>query len=178
VIKKLLWLMETVWILGTSRLKTLRCKRVGSRVRIWGKVIFGGDVYLDSKVRIRASHVPVEIIAGPGAKILIGEGSFINSGCSLGAEQLIRIGKNVAIGNYSLIMDSDFHAIENHTDAGASAPVIIEDDVWIGARVTILKGVQIGHGAVVAAGAVVTKNVASRTLVAGVPARVIRELAP
>jgi maltose O-acetyltransferase len=88
----------------------------------------------------------------------------------------VRIGRNVAIGNYVLIMDSDFHAVNDHRESGKSAPVIIEDDAWIAARVTILKGVRIGKGAVIAAGAVVTKDVSPRTLVGGVPARVLRTL--
>jgi len=56
--------------------------------------------------------------------------------------------------------------------------VVIEDDVWLSARVIVLKGVTIGRGAVVAAGAVVTKDVAPHTLVGGVPAKLIRSLEP
>ncbi|GAB4461186.1 MAG: hypothetical protein OHK0029_26110 [Armatimonadaceae bacterium] len=82
------------------------------------------------------------------------------------------------IGNYTLIMDGDFHDLQDINKPGKVEPVIIEDNVWIASRVTILKGVHIGTGAVVAAGAVVTKNVPARTLVAGVPAKVIRSLDP
>jgi acetyltransferase-like isoleucine patch superfamily enzyme len=86
------------------------------------------------------------------------------------------IGNNVAVGNYTLVMDTDFHAVGDHTKPGECSPVVIEDDVWLGARVTVLKGVHIGRGAVVAAGAVVTRDVPPYTLVGGVPAKVIRTL--
>jgi len=73
-------------------------------------------------------------------------------------------------------MDCDFHGVDNRTETAPAAPIIVEDDVWLATRVTILKGVRIGRGSVVAAGAVVTKDVAPYTLVGGVPARLIRSL--
>ena len=78
----------------------------------------------------------------------------------------------------TLVMDTDFHAIGDHTQPGRACPVVIEDDVWLAARVVVLKGVTIGRGAVVAAGAVVTKDVPPYTLVGGVPAKFIRALEP
>lgn len=73
-----------------------------------------------------------------------------------------------------IIRDSDNHTI--HYDGfEKSKPIIIGNHVWIGMRATILKGVTIGDGAIIAAGAVVTKDVPARCLVAGVPARVIKE---
>jgi maltose O-acetyltransferase len=73
-------------------------------------------------------------------------------------------------------MDTDFHNPTDHTQESISKPVVIEDDVWLAARVTVLKGVRIGRGAVVAAGAVVTKDVPPCTLVGGVPARIIKQI--
>jgi acetyltransferase-like isoleucine patch superfamily enzyme len=168
--------LQTAWVLLTSLFKTRRCSQRGTWIRVWGKLQIEGDVRLGKRVRIRATHVPVELAAGPGALIEIGEQCYINSGVSIGAQQRVTIGKNCAIGNYSLIMDSDFHSTDDHTKPGIAAPVVLEDDVWLGARVTVLKGVRIGRGAVVAAGAVVTRDVAPYTLVAGVPARLIRFL--
>jgi acetyltransferase-like isoleucine patch superfamily enzyme len=73
------------------------------------------------------------------------------------------------------------HNFENKSqridDQGVSTnPVVIEDDIWIGANAVVLPGVSIGHHSVVAAGAVVTKDVPPHTLVAGVPAKIIKEL--
>jgi acetyltransferase-like isoleucine patch superfamily enzyme len=88
--------------------------------------------------------------------------------------------ENIKIGNYSLISwdvevrDSDCHTICRE-DFVMSKPIQIGNHVWIGARAMILKGVRIGDGAVVAAGAVVTSDVAKNCLAGGVPARIIRE---
>jgi acetyltransferase-like isoleucine patch superfamily enzyme len=168
--------LPAAWDILTTLLKTRRCTRRGKLIRVWGSLQVVGDVRLGERVRIRATHVPVELAAGPGAVIEIGDRCYINSGVSIGAQERVTIGKNCAIGNYSLIMDSDFHNTEDHLQPGIAAPVVLEDNVWLGARVTVLKGVRIGQGAVVAAGAVVTRDVPPRTVVAGVPAKVIRFL--
>ena len=75
-----------------------------------------------------------------------------------------------------MVMDADFHAVGELDGHGKTAPIMIGDDVWLATRAVVLKGVTVGSGAVVATGAVVTKDVPPHTLVAGVPARVIRSL--
>lgn len=120
-----------------------------------------------------ASQLTVE----KGAKLLFGHNVFINSGCGIAATTRIQIGNDVRIGPRTSIMDSDYHRL----DAGVSftdlpKPVIIGDNVWIGTRCTILPGVTIGKNSVVAAGSVVIKDVPENVVVAGVPAKVIREL--
>jgi len=109
-------------------------------------------------------------LAKPGATISIGEQTYLNRRTELVCAQRIAIGARCAISWDVLITDTDNHWLENRE---TTLPVAIGDEVWIGARATVLKGVTIGDGAVVAAGAVVTRDVAPRTLVAGVPARVI-----
>jgi acetyltransferase-like isoleucine patch superfamily enzyme len=74
------------------------------------------------------------------------------------------------------VADSDDHDPDEHHSRGRCEPVVTEEGIWLGARVTILKGVTLGAGSTVAAGSVVTRNVPPRVLVAGVPARVIRPL--
>ena len=98
----------------------------------------------------------------------INRGAMIECSCS------ISIGDDCIIGRDVLIRDSDGHVIDNNPDR-VSIPIVIEDHVWIGSRAVILKGVRIGKGAIVAAGAVVTRDVPAGCLVAGVPAKVIRE---
>jgi acetyltransferase-like isoleucine patch superfamily enzyme len=163
-----------------SRWKTRRCSSTGFGVRVEGRLVVdnGGQIHLGERVRIRATHVPVELASFPGGVLKVGPRTFINSGVSICAQQLVVIGENCAIGNYSLIMDTDFHKVGDHTEWPLAKPVVIEDDVWIAARVTVLKGVRIGRGAVIAAGAVVTKDVPPYTVVGGVPAKVIRTLSP
>jgi len=112
------------------------------------------------------------ISIGPNATLQLGSG-YINRGARIVCNLKITIGANVAIAEGVQIRDSDEHSVG--TAGGYCAPVQIGDNVWIGANALILKGVTIGPGAVVAAGAVVTRNVPARCVVAGVPARVIRE---
>ena len=98
------------------------------------------------------------------------------SGCSITAEERISIGNRVTIGSGVLIMDTDAHSIvpgERKSGLGRTAPIIIEDDVFIGARAIVLKGVHVGRGAVIGAGAVVVNDVATMTIVGGNPARTI-----
>jgi acetyltransferase-like isoleucine patch superfamily enzyme len=82
------------------------------------------------------------------------------------------IGERCSIGWDVWITDTDYHRLNDGEDI---APVSIGDEVWIGAKSMILKGVTVGKGAVIAAGSVVTKDVPERALVAGNPATVIRE---
>ena len=103
----------------------------------------------------------------------IGKHSIVNAGCIIdGREASISIGENVDIGTQSHIwtLEHDPNDTQHGTKGG---PVIIEDYVWVASRVTILPGVRVGKGAVIAAGSVVTKNVPPMAIVAGVPAKQI-----
>ncbi|KQP49270.1 hypothetical protein ASF44_01230 [Pseudorhodoferax sp. Leaf274] len=108
------------------------------------------------------------------AQLRVGGGDgYISRGVSIECRREITIGAGVAISNDVIIRDTDSHAL---TDSARpmTQPVTIGDHVWIGARATILKGVNIGNGAIIAAGAVVAHDVPPAALAAGVPARVIR----
>ncbi|QJD88451.1 acyltransferase [Cohnella herbarum] len=107
----------------------------------------------------------------PGAEIVIGDRTYINRRTEIMSKQSVTIGTGCAISWDVVISDTDYHEI-----AGTSStkPIVIGDEVWIGCKSTILKGVTIGNGAVVAAGSVVTKDVAPHTLVAGIPAKAIK----
>ena len=100
-------------------------------------------------------------------------GGFINEGVEITCANKIIIGHDVAIARDVVIRDYDAHEL-NYPDFEISKPIIIGDNVWIGNRAVILKGVTIGNGAVVGAGSIVTKNVPPNTVVAGNPARIIR----
>jgi acetyltransferase-like isoleucine patch superfamily enzyme len=107
-------------------------------------------------------------------RLKIGTNSVINENCRLDSRGGITIGCNVSISGETIILTAD-HDLDSEMFAGRHKPVTILDRAWIGTRVLILPGVSIGEGAVVAAGAVVTKNVAPYTVVAGVPAKVVRQ---
>jgi len=108
-----------------------------------------------------------------GAKLTLGKGG-INRGVTVAVFNSVSLGHNVFISENSTIRDSDNHWISGGA-GGNSAPINIGNNVWIGINVTILKGVTIGDGAVVAANSLVNKAVPPNTLVGGVPAKVIRE---
>lgn len=120
------------------------------------------------------------------SRITIGNCVGISSAC-LWAQNSITIGNNVNIGGDCLIMDTDAHPhsfekrrrdyiSDNYLDDIPSSPIIIEDDVWIGARCLILKGVRIGARSIVAAGSIVTKDIPADSVAAGIPAKVIKHL--
>ena len=114
----------------------------------------------------------VNLSIGSGAKLAIGNRSYINDGSRISAQNSITIGRDCAISFGVTIIDDDGHRIGLPP---YSAPIIIEDEVWIGCNVTVLKGVTIGKGSVVAAGAVVTKSCPPHSLLAGVPAKIIKQ---
>ena len=108
------------------------------------------------------------------SNLQIGHNTHINRGCILRADGGITIGNNVSI-SYNCNFMSGGHIVNSPTFEGEHKPIIIEDYVWIGVGATILKGVTIGTGAVVAAGSVVKKDVPSYAIVAGIPAKIIGE---
>lgn len=130
--------------------------------------------------------------SGEQGRVSVGDFCYFTNAVIL-CEQEVRIGSYVVIGWNATIADSDFHPAapaERIADAialsplghgrprpgFAKAPVIIEDDVWIGPLAAILKGVRIGAGSVIEAGSVVTRDVPPRSRMAGNPARVIGQV--
>lgn len=110
-----------------------------------------------------------------GGQILLGGNSY-TAGCNkIIAKKRVEIGRNCSIAWGVTITDHDFHrTYVQGVEQPETAPVKICDGVWIGMNATILKGVTVGERAIVAAGAVVTRDVPPRAMVAGVPARVIK----
>ena len=111
------------------------------------------------------------VYVGIGATLKVEE-AYMHYNCTIECFHNYR--KAIKIAQEVIIRDSDNHEIIR-TGYKKTAPIVIHDNVWIGTRATILKGVTIGEGAIVAAGAVVTKNVPPHTLVGGVPAKIIKE---
>lgn len=111
-----------------------------------------------------------------GAELKIGSHSFINTNSSITCFEKIEIGSNVAIADNVSISDSDGHSVVVDGEVrNNTSPVKIEDHVWIGKNVVILKGVTIGKDSVIAAGSVVTKSIPSGVLAGGVPAEILKE---
>jgi acetyltransferase-like isoleucine patch superfamily enzyme len=135
------------------------------RVREGASLHCNGVVSLQRGVRIVVDSGRLTIghetnVNGLGTKILCAEAITIGAGCTFSWDVQI--------------LDNDFHAITvDGAQQPSVAPIVIGDRVWVGTRALILKGVTIGDGAVVAAGAVVTKDVPAGAVVAGVPAKVV-----
>ena len=131
------------------------------------------------------------LLEGNG-NITIGDNTTIRHASRISAVESITIGKNVIISNNVVIMDNNSHPVEvedrlqmSLTKPGtelwkakysAHSPIVIEDAVWIGEGASILKGVHIGYGSIVASKAVVTKNIPSYVIAAGNPAKIVKEL--
>jgi len=149
------------WVCQVGRVTVVRDRgtiTVGERVWLWP------EVKLDASAVAPAGEAALVI----GDRVSIGDRTQIHCG------ERVTIGAGTLISWDCVIMDRDYH----NPDGGAerTAPVVIGKDVWIGCRAIILKGVTIGDGAVVGAGSVVTRDVPPCTLVAGNPARVVRQL--
>ncbi len=147
--------------------------QVGSRLRTYGLRLAGFRIGHGSTMcgmpRITGS-------CDLYSKLKIGRDCWFNCGCFFDLEAAIFIGDRVALGQQVMVLTSTHHMGTGERRAGAldTKPVNIHDGAWLGARCIVLPGVTIGDGAVVAAGAVVNKDVPPNTLVAGVPARVVK----
>lgn len=154
--------------------RMLRNKMVGSLYLAKGATLEADafDVYAGSRINVNAD-----------AKLSLGSG-YMNHECVIDCFSAISIGHGVVISERVVIRDADNHAVtatvnENMDEPKSeekeiAAPIIIQDHVWVGMNVIVLKGVTIGEGAIVAAGSVVNKDVPPYSLVAGVPAKVIK----
>lgn len=131
------------------------------------------DICLGSKVLLHR-HAKLSVYGTDGeAKLKIGNNVAIGDRTEIHAGREVTIGDNSLISWDCCIMDRDYHKLMSDTEV--FKPVHIGNNVWIGARALILKGITIGDGAVVAAGSVVTRDVPAKTIVAGNPAKVIKE---
>lgn len=115
----------------------------------------------------------------PGAEITIGSNCGF-SGVVIRAAKSITIGDNARFGANVTVTDTDDHQVDRinvgRKEQVMSSPIVIEGNVWLGMNVVVLKGVKIGEGAVVAANSVVTKDVPTRVVVGGIPAKIIRRI--
>jgi acetyltransferase-like isoleucine patch superfamily enzyme len=187
-VKKLYWAMTSSVMLkqnGISRSGPVECIGLPIiRLAKDSQLILGARLNFSSDSKHTDLGVSRPVILRtllPDAIISVGDDTGL-SGTTICAAQSIRIGKRCLIGADVLIVDTDFHPLasegrrHNGPSVANSRPVEIEDDVFIGARSMILKGVKIGTGSVVGAGSVVTSEVPAGVVVAGNPAKFIRNI--
>ena len=160
------------------RIEGRRAVRFGSRSRLLrgatvlangGTVTVGADSYLARWC----------VVQSAGGSVVIGDRSGIGDYCSLFGQGGLTIGDDVMLASGVRILTAE-HVTDRldvpiRVQGETHAPTVLEDDVWIGANAVVLAGVRIGRGAIVAAGAVVTHDVAPYAVVAGVPARALKQ---
>lgn len=157
-----------------QQLRWLRdADRVGSGLQLLGRphLVNGGAVVIGKRFFMVSRPTQSHIIAMPGGLVEIGDEVSISYGAAITAQCAIHIGSNTQIGPFAVIMDSDFHRPGDRDAAGDVAPINIGADVVVGARVTILRGADIGQGARIMSGSMVSGNVPIGAVVGGVPAR-------
>ncbi len=111
-----------------------------------------------------------------GKNISVGKNVFINSGCRFQDQGGITIGDGALIGHNVVLATLNHDEIPQKRSMMHPAPIVIGKNVWIGANSTVVPGVTIGDGAIIAAGAVVTKDVPDNVIVGGVPAQIIKKI--
>lgn len=148
-----------------------------------GKITIGGNFYMTSGEHINPISANIQgafFTDSPNARIEIGNNVGMSS-TRMWIHDRLTIGNNVKIGGGVLLIDTDCHPMDysvrrTSNEGTCSAPIVIEDDVWIGAQSIVLKGVTIGARSIIGAGSIVTKDIPSDCVAGGNPCKVIRML--
>jgi maltose O-acetyltransferase len=145
-----------------------------------GRVKVCDQVTLGYRPAVKCGNGEILLQArGENSYIEINSGTSTSNNVAIVAMQAITIGRNCLIGDNVMITDCDFHNIDpktRHDQVHITKPVDVGDNVWLGSRVIVLKGVAIGRNSVIAAGSVVTRSIPPNVIAAGSPARVIRSI--
>lgn len=169
-----------------GRIRIIKKGKLACIIQKWenGKLEIGTGFKCNNKVTSNSVGLiqPCVLnIVFPKSELIIGDNVGI-SGSTICASKSVRIGDNVLIGSGCLITDTDAHPInwidrrEDRNELKAVSPVVIGNDVFIGARSIILKGVTIGDRAIIGAGSVVCHDVPSDCIVGGNPAKIIKRI--
>lgn len=181
-------------------IKSVAIKRFRSSAQVAGDIVFMDGASCrntgpaENVVIGRHCTIGAAFIALFGGKITVGENTYIGPETSLQSKERITIGNNVIVANNVILLDNNNHPTSSEMRMkmsacqdfindelwtwkyADSAPITIEDNVWIGRDARILKGVTVGKGSIIALGAVVTRDVPAYSVAAGNPARVVKQL--
>ncbi len=135
-----------------------------------------GSMTLGSRVRLQSYPETSHFGTGPRGRLVIGDDVWIGCGASIDAEEEVRVGRGVTMGDHVMIMDTNFHGTSDFMARSETLPVHIDDDVVIGNHVTILKGTTIGKGARIDHGSVVSGVIPPGVFAAGVLARAVEPI--
>jgi len=179
---------EKSWLIPFNRI-CLIIKKTG-KIKINGRLVFDKSrkefprtltkIYIENGGRMEVNgHFSFlgnnTVVVHENANLSFGNG-YMNVESTIICKKEISIGNGTIIARYVSIRDWDSHTlIDENGEMSQPLPIKIGNNVWIGERAMILKGVNIGTGAIIAAGAVVTKDIPQNCLAAGIPAKVIKE---
>lgn len=155
-----------------TRWRLRRCASVGPGTLATGEVWCrpDGEVRLGARVLLDAAVVPIELYAGPGAVIAIGDDVTLCGGSSIDSHGAVTVGDGVHLGPFSKILDNHFHLVSgDRLQRPASKPIVIGAGARIGARAVLLPGARIGDGAWIGPGAVVSRPIPAGARVGGLP---------
>jgi acetyltransferase-like isoleucine patch superfamily enzyme len=152
-------------------------------IQPWNVEIFGPRVEIGNYANIIAARdmkirLSVWSDSEDKGSIKIGNYCLISPGVRIGSGSRIIIKDNCMIAGRAYITDSDWHGIYNRISSGKTAPILIQENVWIGDSALICKGVTIGENSIIGAGSVVVDNVPPYSVAAGNPARIVNRLDP
>jgi len=144
---------------------------------IRGKVKFQirGEAVFGDRFTVLGDPLPTRIAVAEGGRLTVGDHTAVNCGVSIDVWHDVRIGNKVMIAPNVSILDDNRHEIEPGAPLH-NGPTVIEDNVWLAANVTVLPGVTIGSGSVIAGHSVVSRDIPPNSLAAGSPARVIKSI--
>ena len=183
-LKRLLARLETFWVDHFLRPQT---EAMGARPMVmkpWHVRLYGAEIHIGEQAHIiAAADRPVALTTwnfnDQQGHIVIGDYCLLCPGVRIDSAQQVQVGDNCMLAAGAYLSDADWHDQYDRTlPIGKSAPVVLEDNVWIGEGAMVSKGVRIGVNSIVGARALVTRDVPPNTIVGGNPARVLRELDP
>ncbi len=150
-----------------------------------GLEVYGPDIHLGDNVHMQTAKGQMSRLCtwpdgkGGNGRIDIGSHCLLTPGLQMVSAAHITIGDNVMIASRVYISDADWHDVYDRLDSpGATAPVVLGDNVWLGEGVKVCKGVTIGENSVIGAGSVVASDIPANVIAAGNPAREIKKLDP
>lgn len=156
--------------LANARLRLRALDVVGPGARCFGRlrVENAGAIEAGARLALESRYGAVSLVTAPRGRISLGDDVIVNYGTSIRSEHAVVLGSRVLVGQFCVLEDED------EPGSGSGAPIVIEDDVWLAARVVVRPGARIGAGAVVAAGSVVEGVLPPGAIASGAPARVLR----
>lgn len=183
--KRLYFMLKSEYIYRRSFIK--KFASVGGRPMVWGVwnvVVYGPNIHIGKNCVIvgadgfRTTLTSVSY-GGHEGSIKIGDNVLVMNGVRISSADEIVIGDDCMLANFCYIMDADWHDIYDRTSSpGKTAPVVLENGVWIGDSAIICKGVRIGENSIVGAGSVVRDDVPANVVVIGNPAKIVKHLDP